>query len=105
METPMSEHDPRDYRAFRDLPDGRHLDVMPLTFGRARLAVSSDDGHTGIDDVYDYEDELTAIAAMSAWDGTGDPVGWSRAAGHDDRVMGFRRRSDPADANTEEVRE
>lgn len=36
--------------ACRDLPDGRHLCVAPLTFGRARLLVS-DDTHT-VDDGY-----------------------------------------------------
>lgn len=28
--------------ACRDLPDGRHACVMPLTFGRARLVVVAD---------------------------------------------------------------
>lgn len=35
-----------DYIAHRDLPDGRHLCVVPLTFGRARLLVNDDASHT-----------------------------------------------------------
>ncbi len=34
------------YFAHRDLPDGRHLCVMSLTFDRARLIVSDDAAHT-----------------------------------------------------------
>jgi hypothetical protein len=101
----MTDHDPRDYRAHRDLEDGRHLDVMPLTFGRARLAVSSDDSHTGIDRVYDYDTVIRAVMAMSEWDGTGDPPGWRRAATPDLEPSGFRRRADPDDPNSENVRE
>lgn len=40
-----------DYYACRDLPDGRHLCVMPLTFGRARLVISKTSSHEG-----SYED-------------------------------------------------
>lgn len=35
-----------DYIGHRDLPDGRHLCVVPLTFGRARLLVSNDAMHS-----------------------------------------------------------
>jgi hypothetical protein len=34
----------------RELPDGRVLDVYPLTFGRARLVVSADAGAQVYDD-------------------------------------------------------
>jgi hypothetical protein len=98
------EHDLRDYLGFRDLPDGRHLDVMPLTFDRARLAVSSTNEHSGIDESYDYLTTLDALTALRIWDGNGEPPGWVRAATPDIEPSGFRRRSDPGDPNSEEVR-
>ena len=36
-----------DYLACRDLPDGRYLCVMPLTYGRARLVISLGGSHEG----------------------------------------------------------
>jgi hypothetical protein len=40
------------YYGHRDLEDGRHLCVVGLTFGRARLLISSDDRHLTYDDAY-----------------------------------------------------
>jgi hypothetical protein len=87
-----AEHDARDYLGWLDLPDGRHIDLMPLTFGRVRLAVSTSADHTWIDDVYDYEDEIKARHAMMSWDGVGEPDGWTRAATPNREMRGFRRR-------------
>lgn len=41
-----------DYFAHRDMSDGRHLCVTPLTFGRARLIVSLDDTHNFVESGY-----------------------------------------------------
>jgi hypothetical protein len=41
-----------DYVFERDLPDGRHCDVIDLTYGRARLLIAPDRSHTGVDDSY-----------------------------------------------------
>lgn len=101
----MADHAVGDYIVFRNLPDGRHLDVMPLTYGRARLGVSPDDSHTGLDRVYDYDTVMRAVIAMSEWDGSGDPAGWRRAATPDIEPLGFRRRVDPDDPNSEQVRD
>lgn len=34
----------------KDLTDGRHACVVPLTFGRARVVVSDNTDHIGYDD-------------------------------------------------------
>ena len=50
--TPVEEiSDPGGVVAFRDLPDGRRIDVVPLTFGRARIGVGMPDGGA-YDDVW-----------------------------------------------------
>ena len=96
-------HSPADYLAWRDLPDGRHLDVIPLIYG-ARLGITRAGAHDYFDSVYDYADARDAIEALMTWDGKGEPGGWIRAATPAIEPAGFRRRSDPGDPNTEEVR-
>lgn len=41
-----------EYFGHRDLVDGRHLCVVPLLYGRARLLVSPNDRHMIYDDAY-----------------------------------------------------
>jgi hypothetical protein len=75
--------------ARRMLPDGREVTVQPLTFRRARITVGPPVQQGTWDQCWDYDDMLTAVAAMLAWDGQGDPAdGWVR------HLPSHRRRPD-----------
>jgi hypothetical protein len=82
-------------------PDGRAAWVVPTIFG-ARIVISPDLFSLTIVDFWCYNDFGTlllsrakAMAALSAWDGTGDPDGWTR------HFASGRRR--PADGTLEIV--
>lgn len=64
----------------RTLPDGRVVILYPLTFGAARLTISAPESLAMgfVDDEWSYESAAAALAAMHAWDGTGEPANWSR---------------------------
>jgi hypothetical protein len=69
----------------RQLPDGRWLAVLPLTFQRARLGISMTwtapleaAFALGFADLWDYDTRELALAALTTWDGTGEPTGWVR---------------------------
>ncbi len=63
----------------RPLPDGRVLIVLPLFFGKARLGITTADFEDGgFNDVWDFPSVDAAVAAMTAWDGEGEPAGWDR---------------------------
>lgn len=62
----------------RTLPDGRVLDVVPLTFGRARLLLSADGATVFVDDCWCYDSPLRAVIEQVGWDGDGEPTGWMR---------------------------
>jgi hypothetical protein len=66
--------------AFKQLPDGRHLIVTPLLFGRAQLALDNDLDDEGYDDVWEYATPVAATRAMIQWDPAteAEPAGWSR---------------------------
>lgn len=85
--------------ACRDLPNGLHGCLMPMTFGKARLVVASQvDKHEIYDDGWCYESPVMAMMALAAWDGEGDPpVGWHR------HIRTGRRRKD-GDPDLEEQR-
>ncbi|PZU95537.1 MAG: hypothetical protein DI527_00580 [Chelatococcus sp.] len=63
------------YLAMRTLPDGRLIGIAPLLF---HLTLHVDVHCDGYEDRYCYATFEAAEAAMNAWDGTGDPVGWHR---------------------------
>lgn len=63
------------YLISKRFADGRMGYVVPLTFDRARLAIGNWDG---FDDIWCYDSPAEAIAALEAWDGTGEPEGWMR---------------------------
>lgn len=62
----------------RELPDGRVLSVLPMTFGKGRLCVQAHVFSLCYEDVWCYPSVPAAIAAMEAWDGEGEPTGWHR---------------------------
>ncbi len=80
----------------RILPDGREAGVYPQLF-TAKLVVGLP-GDDCLDDAWCYATESLALAALDAWDGTGEPTGWHRHPGSGRRREG----GDPA---TETVRE
>lgn len=81
------------------LTDGRIATVAPLTFGRALLTAATPENHVfgQYDECWYYETHQEAIYALILWDGTGDPVGWTR------HKPSNRRRPD-GDPTREEVR-
>jgi hypothetical protein len=64
--------------AVKDLPDGRRVDVTPMTFGKGRLQIAPTADSFWYDDSWCFEDYGLAVAAALAWDGEGEPVGWFR---------------------------
>lgn len=62
----------------KDLPDGRRIDVTPMTFGKGRLHVAPSFDALWYDDEWCYEHYGQAVAAALAWDGEGEPEGWMR---------------------------
>lgn len=63
------------YVALRLLPDGRICGVQQLLF-HWTLHIGID--WCGYQDRYCYESKDLAVAAMTAWDGKGDPLAWHR---------------------------
>jgi hypothetical protein len=61
----------------KNLPDGREITVLPLLHGMGRLCVGAA-GEQWFDGIWDYDTFEAAVAAMHAWDGAGEPAGWSR---------------------------
>ena len=66
----------KDYIAERTMSDGRLLHVLPLSFGRARLLLSTPEGFKAgaAEKVADYDDPIAAVRAMNEWTGLGDPL-------------------------------
>lgn len=62
-----------------DLEDGRTVQVLLLTYGRARLGIGAR-GSLAYDDVYWYDDPEEAVAAamMMVLYPNEEPTGWSR---------------------------
>lgn len=64
-------------------PDGRVVDVLPLTFGRALLGISPDADDVGYSDQWDFDTIDAAYNQAMTWaaaPGT-EPDGWSRHPG------------------------
>src|SRR5438045_3110591 len=70
------------FLAYRELPDGRLLAIVPLTFGRASLTL----GPGGADydgtfsDAWDFEESGDAVLQFLTWNPaeTAEPVSWVR---------------------------
>jgi len=63
------------YVYFKTLPDGRLCGVGRLLF---HWTLHVDIDPVGYADRYCYQTAAGAIAALTEWDGRGDPVGWHR---------------------------
>src|SRR3954447_4252821 len=65
------------YLEVRRLPDGRWAAIWPRMFNQAIL-VGPVGGRLGVDNCWCYPDFASAKAALDAWDGQGEPLGWYR---------------------------
>lgn len=65
------------YRDVKPLPGGRYAAIRPLMFTHAVILGRIGD-MTGIDDSWCYGDYRAAKNALDAWDGSGEPQGWTR---------------------------
>lgn len=72
---PLTEEVRALYTVMRTLPDGRHCGVHRLIY---HWTLHVDVHEFGYEDRYCYLTGTGASAALAAWDGTGDPVGWHR---------------------------
>jgi hypothetical protein len=80
--------------ASRRLPDGRALDLELLLFGQARLCVGPL-ASVHYETTWDYEDRSMAFAAFLAWDGAGEPEGWTRHRDEAAPRIRYRPHGDP----------
>jgi hypothetical protein len=69
----------------RYLPGGRWAGLLPLMFTTAVVSGRVGDIH-GYSGRWCYHTRDAALAALAAWDGTGEPAGWHRDP------IGHRRR-------------
>lgn len=58
-------------------PDGRRIAVLPLLY-TAAVIIGRPHTVDHYDDRWCYDDVADAVAAATAWDGTGEPTGWHR---------------------------
>jgi hypothetical protein len=65
------------YIEIRDLGDGRWAGLMRFMFTSAIITGSIGDLY-GYDDRWCYQSMAVALAALTAWNGTGEPAGWHR---------------------------
>lgn len=65
------------YRDCKLLPVGRYACIRPKAFTHA-IIVGRIGDYYGIDDTWCYQDLGAALAALAAWNGRGEPVGWHR---------------------------
>ena len=66
-----------DYTDLRLLPDGRYAGIAKFMFTSAVIVGTIGDIY-GFDDRWCYHSTAEAVAALNAWDGTGEPKGWHR---------------------------
>jgi hypothetical protein len=68
-----------DYLVERELPDGRHVYLMPHSFGGLRLNVGPPDKLSFDDEwQFQFEQRRAAWRAALGWDGKDEPEGWYR---------------------------
>lgn len=61
----------------KDIGDGLYAGVKPLLF-HWTLIIGQIGDRVGIEDNYCYPTHALALAALEAWDGTGEPTDWHR---------------------------
>ena len=70
------------FLAYRDLPDGRLLALVPLLFGRASLTLGPGgaDYDGGFSEAWDYDEPGDAVMQFLTWNPaeTAEPEGWIR---------------------------
>lgn len=67
------------FSAYRVLEDGRVAIVLPQVFNTILTVSSPESWRLGCrDDVFTYMRWQDAVAALEAWDGSGEPEGWVR---------------------------
>lgn len=65
------------YRDPRPIGNGLYAAINPLIFTHA-IIIGKIGDRCGIDDRWCYESYEKALAALTAWDGIGEPQGWHR---------------------------
>lgn len=63
------------YLHVRELPEAGICGIMPMMFTHALIAGMN---RYGYEDRWCYRSEAAALAALDAWDGSGEPAGWHR---------------------------
>lgn len=71
----MSDADKLGYLHYTEYPHGTNAALLPLLYTCA-LVTGLDT--TGYRDRWCYQDAVSALAALAAWDGVGEPMGWHR---------------------------
>ena len=74
----MIDIDPQDAKhllCLTEFENGRNAAIMPFMF---TWAIIADLTRTGYEDRWCYETLQDAIAALSEWNGEGEPEGWHR---------------------------
>lgn len=79
----------------RELDDGRLVRLVAMSHGTTRITIGDRDACV-VDDVWCFQDDGAAWAAVLGWDGEGEPSGWYRHPG-------TRRRRADGTAATEVV--
>lgn len=79
MSEPTETHDTSVYIAYRVLPDGRIIGVLPLLLGQAQIVVGRADS-CDYSDEWMYAQRALALAAFYLWDGEPgtEPDSWTR---------------------------
>lgn len=54
------------------------LDLWWELTGTLKLSISRSADELGSDDEWQYQDQIAAYAALTVWDGNGEPEGWYR---------------------------
>jgi hypothetical protein len=74
----MNELQINEHGLYTTLPNGRKVEIMSLTFGRARICLMSEYSRLCYDDMWWYDDVIAAVVALKEWNGEGEPAGWFR---------------------------
>jgi hypothetical protein len=82
------------YSHIRPLPGGRHYAAISRFAYTTAIVTGRIGDLISIDDRWCYHDKAKAIAALDAWDGSGEPAGWHRHPGTGRRIAETDREYD-----------